>query len=122
MVCAAQPWPLPSTQDLLEAMQKFSTLLASSAGSNRQLLLNREQFMSADIWLTRQPTGEGEFDRNSKVKEVIATTAVHVALSPGLGPFPGVQRTTLKTWDSDGLLYMYYGRFVEESLYYCKLV
>ena len=78
MVCAAQPWPLPSARDLAEAMRQFSSLLGSSTGSNRQLLLNREQFMSADIWLTRQLVGEGEFDRNSEVKQVITTQVMHV--------------------------------------------
>ena len=71
---AAQPWPLPSAQDLADAIHQFSLSLSSGDGSGvalNQLLLNKEQFMSSDIWLTRQQVMErGEFDRNSRVKEV----------------------------------------------------
>ena len=92
IVCAAQPWPRPSTQDLIDAMKQFSrsqsnttqaeTAMKDSLNSalSKPLWLNREQYMATDIWLTRgegpqsdrsEQEGDGEkFDRNLKLKEV----------------------------------------------------
>ena len=50
-------WLLPLAQDLLDAMEQFSLQISTSTDSNgvsNRLVLNREQFMAADIWLTRQ--------------------------------------------------------------------
>ena len=78
-MCVAQPWPLPSAQDLLDALQQFSYQSPSTDpdGVHSRLLLNREQFMAADVWLTRQQPphqqGEGEgkgVDRYWNIKQV----------------------------------------------------
>ena len=90
IVCAAQPWPLPSAQDLVDALRQFSSLTSSNStdadlqeGSsvimvNQPLQLNKDKFMASDLWLTRQQQkqeekkGQGEeFNRNWKVKEVL---------------------------------------------------
>ena len=68
-MCAAQPWPLPSAQDLLDALQQFSSQSPStdSDGVHSRLLLNREQFMAADVWLTRQqPHDHQQGEREEK--------------------------------------------------------
>ena len=75
IVCVAQPWPLPSAQDLLDATQQFSSISGTSSDIvNQRLLLNREQFMAADIWLCRhQPQEAGQqndLSRSVKLKEV----------------------------------------------------
>ena len=90
IVCAAQPWPLPSAQDLVDALRQFSSLTSSNStdvglqeGSsiimvNQPLQLNKEQFMASDLWLTKQQQKQEEkkeqgeeFNRNWKVKEVL---------------------------------------------------
>ena len=93
LVCAAEPWPRPSAQDLVDAMQQFSPPQSNSSvvenglkkdslssTLSKPLWVNREQYMAADLWLTKdgpQSTSseregqEGEkFDRNQKLKEV----------------------------------------------------
>ena len=72
IVCAAQPWPLPLAQDLVDALCQFSSLTSSNStgvglqeGSsiimvNQPLQLNREQFMASDLWLTRQQQKQEE--------------------------------------------------------------
>ena len=92
-MCAAEPWPRPSAQDLVDAMQQFSPPQSNSSvvenglkkdslssTLSKPLWVNREQYMAADLWLTKdgpQSTSseregqEGEkFDRNQKLKEV----------------------------------------------------
>ena len=102
IVCAAQPWPRPSAQDLIDAMQQFSpsqsNTIATAAETDdlkrdslsstlsKPLWVNREQYMATELWLTRgrpQSTGsereggDGEtFDRNQKLKEVYACTCM----------------------------------------------
>ena len=88
IVCAAQPWPHPSAQDLVDAMQRFScsqnnTATAKdsvSSALSKPLWVSREQYMATDIWLTRgegpqsgserEGTDRDMFDRNQKLKEV----------------------------------------------------
>ena len=95
IVCVAQPWPHPSAQDILDAMHQFSPtpesidtstaesgLMKDSLSSmlSKPVWVNREQYMSTELWLTRAgpqltgDEGEGEngekFDRNQRLKEV----------------------------------------------------
>ena len=95
IVCAAQPWPRLSAQDLLDAMYQFSpppqsidtstaesSLMKDSLSStlSKPVWVNREQYMATELWLTRAgpqltgDEGEGEngekFDRNQRLKEV----------------------------------------------------
>ena len=92
-MCAAEPWPRPSAQDLVDAMQQFSLHQSDtsvvendlkkdslSSALSKPLWVTREQYMATDLWLNKdgpQSTGserereEGEkFDRNLKLKEV----------------------------------------------------
>ena len=65
LVCVAQPWPLPSSQQLVEAVHTFSVL-----GSGERVV-GREEYKEARTWLTEQsqPSPKG-FDRNKELKNV----------------------------------------------------
>ena len=65
IVCVAQPWSLPSAQDLLDAKEQFFSQISTgpdSDGVSNRLVLNREQFMAADIWLTRRQPQQQQSD------------------------------------------------------------
>ena len=107
IVCAVQPWPHPSAQDLLDVMCQFSpppqSIDTSSAESSlmkdstlsKPVWVNREQYMATKLWLTRagpqsigdERDGPGEkgekFDRNQKLKEILYmeyTIIIHCSL------------------------------------------
>lgn len=67
LLCAALPWPLPSVQDLLEAW----SVLVKDKNSVGKKVVNRAEFMAAEIWLDRHSdTMENSFVRNHAFKAV----------------------------------------------------
>jgi hypothetical protein len=68
LVCAAQPWPLPLTHQLLETGKR----LRDSA--NGEKMISRQQFMAVQTWMDEKETeeegegGRGGFSRNEKLK------------------------------------------------------
>ena len=66
MVCVAQPWPLPTAWQLVEAMQAF----AERSGGGR--CVTKEQYEAARIWLDSgcDQVADGEFDRSTAMKQV----------------------------------------------------
>lgn len=63
LVCVAQPWPIPSSQQLVEAAQRF----AAVAGVEGRV--TRGEYMGVETWITAGPAAEG-FNRPQKLKEV----------------------------------------------------
>ena len=66
-MCAAQPWPLPLTHQLLETGKR----LRDSA--NGEKMISRQQFMAVQTWMDEKETeeeggGRGGFSRNEKLK------------------------------------------------------
>ena len=68
LVCAAQPWPLPLTHQLLDTGKR----LRDSA--NGEKMISRQQFMAVQTWMDEKETeeegegGRGGFSRNEKLK------------------------------------------------------
>lgn len=62
LLCLAQPWPVPSPQELLQALTQYEGLSTASPG-----LLSKEQFLSTRVWLD---DGEQDQFRNGRMKEV----------------------------------------------------
>ena len=63
VVCVAQPWPIPSSQQLVEAAQR----LAEVAGVEGRV--TRGEYMGVETWISAGPATEG-FNRPQKLKEV----------------------------------------------------
>ena len=63
VVCVAQPWPIPSSQQLVEATQRFAAV-AEVEGR-----VTRGEYMGVETWITAGPATEG-FNRPQKLKEV----------------------------------------------------
>ena len=63
VVCVAQPWPIPSSQQLVEATQRFAAV-AEVEGR-----VTRGEYMGVETWITARSVTEG-FNRPRKLKEV----------------------------------------------------
>ena len=63
VVCLVQPPSLPSSQQLVEAVQGFAAV--GGAGGT----VTREEYMGVETWITADTATEG-FDRPQKLKEV----------------------------------------------------
>ena len=59
-MCVAQPWPIPSSNQLLEALSKYESLVPTRAGR-----VSKEQYMEARVWFD-----EVEDDRSVRIKDV----------------------------------------------------
>ncbi|XP_019856217.1 PREDICTED: sperm flagellar protein 2-like isoform X1 [Amphimedon queenslandica] len=60
VLCLSQPYPLPSSQDLLTAL---SSMRATLDGRNNKMI-TREEYMSVPIWLDER----ADEDRNARLK------------------------------------------------------
>ena len=72
LLCTAFPWPLPTSEQLLDA---FDTLTVRDGSLDRKMV-TKEKFMDCEIWLD-QPLEKNqaeetqtEFNREQKIKEV----------------------------------------------------
>ena len=80
LLCAALPfpWPLPTSQDLLEAWHALVTD-PDTVGRKR---VAKERFMAAEMWLEKLPEYQeeltGTFDRNRALKNVKITATICV--------------------------------------------
>ena len=64
LVCVSQPWRLPTSNQLVEALQRFTSV--SGEGT-----VSEEQYLAVDTWLTaEQQPSNGGFNRAEKLKEV----------------------------------------------------
>ena len=59
LVCAAQPWPLPLTHQLLETRNRLRS-------ENK---ISRQQFMATQTWMDEKAEEGGGFNRNEKLKQ-----------------------------------------------------
>lgn len=63
-MCVAQPWTIPSSDQLLEALRRYESLVSTSPGC-----VSKEQYMETRVWLDEGERGEDD-DRRRKIKEV----------------------------------------------------
>lgn len=70
LVCAAQPWPLPHSYQLLATLERFQEAVGKDQPASRQ------QFMAVQTWMDeeaeREGTGrDGGFNRTEKLKQFL---------------------------------------------------
>ena len=78
VVCAAQPWPIPSSKQLVEAAQR----LAAVAGVEGRV--TRGEYMGVETWITGGPATEG-YNRPQKLKEVHTYSLLNTVILSGMG-------------------------------------
>ena len=83
VVCAAQPWPIPSSKQLVEAAQGLAAVAAVEGR------VTRGEYMGVETWITGGPATGGPategYNRPQKLKEVHTYSLLNTVILSEMG-------------------------------------